>query len=128
MPGTRVRPARSGPMVEEHGREASVLYAGTRSAWAAAACTSAECCVPMFVHGAGKPTIAAPGLTPMSPVLVEAPVHVTVDPARTAKGLRFPPRKAWASAGEASYNSAAIPITPETANCLQLIPNLPYAA
>src|SRR6185436_18249762 len=102
MPGTRVRPARSGPMVEEHGREASVLYAVTRSAWAAAACASAGWSVPTLLQGAGKPTMAAPGLTPISPVMTEAPVHVTVDPARTAKGLRFPPRKAWARAGEAS--------------------------
>jgi hypothetical protein len=37
------------------------------------------------VHGAGKPVTAEPGLTPTSPVKVEAPVQVTVEEPRTAK-------------------------------------------
>lgn len=34
-------------------------------------------------HGTGKPVMEVPGATPTFPVIVEAPVQVTVLPART---------------------------------------------
>jgi len=41
--------------------------------------------VPDTTSPGGKPVTAAPGLTPRSPVIVLAPVLVTVEPLNTAK-------------------------------------------
>jgi hypothetical protein len=82
-PGGRMSPVRSGPIVDEHPRASSAPYAVTRSALPGSD-AGGTCSVPTFVHGAGNPTIAAPGLTPTSPVTTEAPVQVTVVPPMTA--------------------------------------------
>ena len=68
--------------------------------------------VPTSVHGEGNPTIAVPGLTPTFPVMVEAPLHVTVVPRQDRKGTAGSgPGIVWASAeeGVAREKSAASP-------------------
>src|SRR4051812_8331065 len=70
-------------------RPAASLYAVVRSAFARADAESPACIAPVIWPG-GKPTTAVPGLTPRSPVIDEAPVFVTVEPASTANGLALP--------------------------------------
>jgi hypothetical protein len=55
-----------------------------KSAIACAAVKPPAFIVPVTIPG-GKPVTAVPGLTPRSPVIREAQLLVTVDPARTAK-------------------------------------------
>jgi hypothetical protein len=66
-------------------RPAAQLYATVKAAIAAAEAESAAWVAPPFTCPGGNPTIAAPGLTPTSPVTTLEPVFVTVEPARTAK-------------------------------------------
>src|SRR5258708_39441669 len=87
-------------------RAAASSNATVKSAIAWAAAGSPAWMVPCTVPG-GKPVTAVPGLTPRSPVTWEAPVLVTVDPARTAK-LADDPRDtgAWAAAVSLTANIA----------------------
>lgn len=68
---------------------AALLYAVTRSDLACRATASAECCAPLTRPG-GKPLMAVPGLTPISPVMTDGPVLVIDSPARTAKASAVP--------------------------------------
>src|ERR1041385_287591 len=52
------------------------------SPWARAAAASAAWIVPFTIPG-GNPVTAVPGLSPRSPLTVDAPVLVTVEAART---------------------------------------------
>lgn len=81
------------------------LYAVVRSDCAPAATGSAAWIVP-FTFPGGKPVTAIPGLTPRSPLIVEEPVFVTVEPARTAK-LSAVPRPTDGCAASASLTSKA---------------------
>jgi hypothetical protein len=87
-PGARVSPVRSAPSWVGGPSPAAWVYAVVRSFWAPSATLSAA----YVVDGGstmpgGKPVTAEPGSTPKSPEIVDAPVLVTVVPAKTAKGV-----------------------------------------
>src|ERR1044071_5207305 len=74
-------------------RPAAALYAVVRTPWAWAAAASAIWIVPFTV---GDPVTEVPGLNPRSPLIVVAPVLVTVEAPRTANVLADPrPTGAW---------------------------------
>jgi hypothetical protein len=84
-PDGKVAVKSTAPKVWSHGWS-NVPNAVKLSAWAAMALASLECkCVALLPPATpgGKPVIAVPGDTPTSPVVVVAPVFVTVVPART---------------------------------------------
>src|ERR1044071_95935 len=68
-------------------RPAAALYAVVKSACAWAAAASAIWIVPLTV---GAPVTEVPGLNPRSPLIVVAPVLVTVEAPRTANVLADP--------------------------------------
>jgi hypothetical protein len=70
---------------------AATRYAAVAAFWAASDAASAASVVPETVPG-GKPVIdeAAPGDSPMSPVITEEPVLVMATPAITAYGAAAP--------------------------------------
>ena len=69
------------------GRPAASLYAVMRSFCACSATASAAWIVPLTV---GAPVIDVPGETPRFPLIVVAPVFVTVVPASTPKDPAVP--------------------------------------
>src|SRR5215210_7667959 len=62
----------------------------TTSLWAPEATASVAWMIPPDTTPGGKPVTALPGLTPRSPLTLDAPVLVTVAPARTAKLAAVP--------------------------------------
>src|SRR6266851_637927 len=78
---------KSGPFARRHRqvRPATLLYATAKAACACCAAVSLACIVPFTVPGGLNPVTEVPGQSPRSPLIVVAPVLVTVLPARTAK-------------------------------------------
>ena len=116
-PGARVCPSR---MVTESAgvRDAASLYAVLRSSLAWSATASAAWVAPITWPG-GKPVTAVPGLTPTSPVMIDGPVLVTVEPASTANGVAVPnPTGACTDAA----NAAGAPTIPATSPMAVMVP------
>ncbi len=87
---------------------AALLYAVVKSALAIPATASAACTVPLITVPGGNPVTALPGLTPRFPLMMLAPVLVTVVPARTPKLPAVPrPGAVAASAGACVATSRA---------------------
>ena len=89
------------------GRPAASLYAVTRSFWACSETASAAWIVPLTV---GAPVIALPGDTPRSPLIVVAPVFVTVVPASTPNDPAVPSPTVAGLAAKAVGPAANVPI------------------
>jgi hypothetical protein len=89
------------------GRPAASLYAVTRSFCACSATASAAWIVPLTV---GAPVIDVPGETPRFPLIVVAPVFVTVVPASTPKDPAVPSPTVAGIAANAVDPDASIPI------------------
>lgn len=88
------------------GRPAASLYAVTRSFCACSATASAVWIVPLTV---GAPVIAVPGETPRFPLIVVAPVFVTVVPASTPKDPAVPSPTVAGLAANTVDPAASIP-------------------
>jgi len=84
-PGVRVSPPRfpDNNTISVEVLPAASLYAAVKSSFAWLDTTSLICCVPFRIPG-GNPPMDEPGLKPISPVMLVAPVLVIVEPARTA--------------------------------------------
>lgn len=90
-PGVRVSPPRlpDNVTISVEVLPARSLYAAVRSSFAWLEVALLICCDPFNIPG-GNPPIEEPGLSPMSPVMLVAPVLVIDDPARTAS-VAVPP-------------------------------------
>jgi hypothetical protein len=83
-PATSVEPPRSPDTVVKGVRAAASRYAAVKSRSAFNAGPSAVCVTPDDCTPGGKPEMAVPGVSPMSPVMTDAPVLVMALPANTA--------------------------------------------
>ena len=89
------------------GRPAASLYAVTRSFCACSATASAVWIVPFTV---GAPVMDVPGETPRFPLIVVAPVFVTVVPASTPKDPAVPSPTVAGLAANTVDPATSIPI------------------
>lgn len=107
-------------------RLAAALNAVVRSLCACAATASATCAVPVKVPfgGALKPVIEVPGLTPMSPLITDGPVFVTVLAPRTPK-VAAAPRSIGPSSVVAAWLGPAARSTELMAAARPVVPNKP---